>query len=96
MYNSNSGFGFGLGFFKGLIILVFIMVIGALVFKVALISRAVSSGKPLYEISVSRYDQVEEYLTSEYNVDPQTKCITFKDELGIKRTVCNNYTITQY
>jgi len=38
----------------------------------------------------------ETYTTREYTRDKESGCIIFKDEIGIKHVVCNNYTITEY
>ena len=84
------------GFFKGFFVVIFLIFIGLLIFKGVFISRAISSGKTLYQIDVNNYKDMETYITEKYIVDPNTKCVSFKDEMGIKRIVCNNYTITEY
>ena len=61
-----------------------------------MVGRAISTGKKLYQISVNKFNETETYLTESYTIDPTTKCIVFKDMMNIKRTVCNNYTITEY
>jgi len=81
---------------RGFIVLVFILIIGMFLFRGYLIYGAKKGGKPMYEIEVNNFQQVESYFTKEYTKDEKTGCITFKDEFGIKRIVCNNYTITQY
>lgn len=86
----------GFKFFKVIFVLVWILIIGMFIFKIALVSNAVNSDKPLYEISVNSFDGPESYLTTEYKRDQTSGCIKFKDEFGISRIVCNNYTITQY
>jgi hypothetical protein len=72
------------------------LVICLFVFKGVFISRAINSGKTLFQIDVNNYKDNETYITEKYIVDPNTKCVSFKDEMGIKRIVCNNYTITEY
>jgi hypothetical protein len=89
MYNSFRLFKVTFGF-------IFILAIVAIIFKGVFISRAISSGKTLYQIDVNNYKDMETYITEKYIVDPNTKCVSFKDEMGIKRIVCNNYTITEY
>jgi hypothetical protein len=75
---------------------VFMIIIGSLIFKGIFVSRAINSGKTLYQIDVNNYNNHEIYITDKYIVDQNTKCLSFKDEMGIKRIVCNNYTITEY
>ena len=82
--------------FKFFFILILCLIIGLIAFKVVFISRAINSGKTLYQIDVNTYKHGETYITEKYIVDPKTKCISFKDEMGIKRIVCDGYTITEY
>jgi hypothetical protein len=79
-----------------LISLLFAILLGMLLFRGVFIARAINSGKTLYQIDVNRLNEHETYITDNYIVDPNTKCISFKDEMKIKRIVCNNYTITEY
>lgn len=81
---------------RGFIVLVFIFIIGMIGFKAYLVIDAKKSDKQIYEIHVNNFQNPESYLTKEFIKDEKTGCISFKDELGIKRIVCNNYTITQY
>ena len=53
-----------------------------------------NNNKPIYEITVNRGDSRESYLTSDYTV--QGECIKFKDEFGIRKTICGHYTISEY
>ena len=86
--------------FNGIRILataLFVVIIGLFIFKGVIIYNAMNDGNgELYQIDVNSFNHVETYLTREYVVDPNTKCITFKDEMHLQRTVCNNYTITKY
>jgi hypothetical protein len=82
--------------FRGMFVLILLLVLGAIAFKAIFISREISNNKTLYQIDVNTYQNSETYLTEKYIVDPNTKCISFKDEMGIKRIVCNNYTVTEY
>lgn len=83
-------------FTKGVFVVVFCLILGMIAFKVVFISRAINNNKTLYQIDVNTYQNSETYITEKYIVDPNTKCISFKDEMGIKRIVCNNYTVTEY
>lgn len=84
------------GMFKAVFVIAIIVIVASLVLKGTMIGRALQNGKTLYQIDVNKFNNIETYITTEYLVDPNTKCITFKDEMGLKRTVCNNYTITEY
>jgi hypothetical protein len=81
---------------KIFIILIMCIMVGMLVFKGVFITRALNTGKTLYQIDVNSFNGAQVYITEKYIVDPNTKCLSFKDEMGIKRIVCNNYTITEY
>lgn len=81
---------------KAFMVLVVTLIIGAFVFKINLITTARHNNKPVYEIEVNNFQNMETYTTTEYTRDQNTGCIKFKDEFGIKHTVCNNYTITEY
>lgn len=83
-------------FVRGFIVGVFIIIIAAFVVKGILVYNAVKSGKVIYQVDVNSFNGGESYLTKEYTKDEKTGCITFKDEIGIKRVVCNNYTISEY
>lgn len=83
-------------FVKIIIGFVIFLMIGTIIFKVGLISNTKKNNKPLYEIEVNSFNHVETYITTDYVKEPTTGCIKFKDEFGIKRIVCNNYTITEY
>jgi hypothetical protein len=83
-------------FMKVFFTIIMLFVIGGITFRGVFISRALNSGKTLYQIDVNNFQNVETYITDNYIVDPNTRCVSFKDEMGIKRIVCNNYTITEY
>lgn len=82
--------------FKIVFALVAVLIIGGLIFKVVMIVDAKQNDKPLYEVNVNTFNQVESYTTTSYTRDKQSGCIEFKDEFGIQHIVCNNYTITKY
>lgn len=84
------------GLVRGFFVLAVILIIGTIAFKGVMVTKGLSSGKPMYEISVNSYDSPESYITTEYERDQETGCIKFKDEFGIKRIVCKDYTITEY
>jgi hypothetical protein len=81
---------------KGFFALIVIIIICVIAFRVNLVMNAKKDGKTIYEISVNKFNEVETYMTDSYTRDQQTGCIKFQDEFGIKRIVCNNYTITEY
>lgn len=83
-------------FFKVVFILILLTIIGLFIFKIQMIAEARKNGKPVYEINVNNFNQVETYITNEFTRDEKTGCIKFKDEFGLKHVVCNNYTITEY
>jgi hypothetical protein len=84
-------------FTKVMFIIVAAFIVVGIGFRVMLVYNAYNDGNgQLYQIDVNNFNTVETYLTREYVVDPNTKCITFKDEMHLQRTVCNNYTITKY
>lgn len=75
---------------------IFAIIVIGIMFKAYIIVDAKKSGKTIYEISVNSFNQNETYTTTEYTRDGESGCIIFKDEIGIKHVVCNNYTITEY
>ena len=83
-------------FVKFFMIFVFLIIIGGLIFKGIMIVDAKKNNKTLYQIDVNKYNEVESYITTDYVRDEKSGCIRFKDEFGLQRTVCNNYSITEY
>jgi hypothetical protein len=83
-------------FTKFFIIFVFIIIIGGIIYKGVMVVNAKNNNQTVYEIDVNTYNSVESYTTTEYTKDEKTGCIKFKDEFGLKHTVCNNYSITEY
>lgn len=77
----------------GIIITIFISIV---LLRGSMVVNSINGGKKLYEVKVNSYNTYESYLTNEFTKDKETGCITFKDEIGIKRIVCNNYTITEF
>ncbi len=72
------------------------LVLALLFYKMSLFYDATKDGKPVYQIEVNSFNSYESYVTKSYTRNNATGCIEFIDELGFKRTVCNNYTITEY
>jgi hypothetical protein len=84
-------------FTKVMFIIVAAFIVVGIGFRAMLVYNAYNDGNGrLYQIDVNNFNTVETYLTRDYVVDPNTKCITFKYEMHLQRTVCNNYTITKY
>lgn len=96
MFRSRSSFDSGFGWFKLVFGFIVCLIAAAFIMRIVLINNAVSEGKSVYEIKVNTFNEYETYITNKYVKDKESGCITFKDEFGFKRTVCNNYTITQY
>lgn len=79
--------------FFGVVLSLMVIIIA---FKFVFVYNVKQDGKFIYQIDVNSYNGVETYTTTEFTKDEKTGCIVFKDEFGIKRIVCNNYTITEY
>ncbi len=77
---------------------VFVIVIGIFIFHGVVIGSALLKGEKIYVIDVNKFNDIETYYTTEYTIDEKTKCITFKNLIGFskKKTVCNDYTLTEY
>ena len=86
------------GFFKFAFIGVFLVIVMSLVYRGYFVSRALKNGRNIYEITIPSMgkETSDTYVTDEYRIDPESKCITFKDEFGFTKTVCGFYTITKY
>jgi hypothetical protein len=82
--------------FKFIFIATFVFIVAVGVFKGLMIGKALQSDKNIYQIDVDSFNGTETYFATEYIVDAKTNCITFKDALGMRRTVCNKYTLTEY
>ena len=83
-------------FIKIMFIVLGVVVITSIVVRIVMISRAKGDNNVAYHIQVNSYGTYESYVTKNYTKDRTTGCIEFIDELGLKRTVCNSYTITEY
>jgi hypothetical protein len=86
-------------FWKYPIMLILITLLAAFLF-VLVISSAAKKGPAkkmgLYQIEVNTYGASTTYVTSDYSIDSVTRCVQFKDMMGLKRRVCDHYTITTY
>jgi hypothetical protein len=91
-----SDFDEGFGWYKLFFALIVVIILTLIGLRFAMVSKSLKNGKTVYEINVNTFDRSESYMTNEFTRDKETGCISFKDEFGIKRIVCNNYTITQY
>ena len=83
-------------FFNAIFIFIVLIFIGTIVFKGYYFINAKNNNKKVYEIRVNNFNEIETYMTNDYTKEKESNCISFKDEIGIKRVVCNNYTITEY
>lgn len=83
-------------FLKIIVTVVGFLVVSFILLRMGFMVETKTKGKTLYSIEVINFTKSETYLTSDYTRDKNTGCISFKDMLGVKRTVCNNYTITEY
>ena len=81
---------------KMIMVFTIIAVIALVGSRAYFIYRGIKSKETLYQVNVNNFQTMETYLTREYTRDEKSGCITFKDGFGIKRIVCNNYTITEY
>lgn len=91
-----GSFGRSFGFFKIVFVVIIGIILASFVFKIAMVVDAKGKGGKIYTIEVNTFNSVESYTTSEYERDDKSGCIRFKDEFGIKHTVCNSYTISEY
>lgn len=84
------------GLIKGIFAIAIFAALVSIGLKFVFIAKGMNSDGKVYEITVNSYDGPESYFAKGYEKDTETGCIKFKDEFGIKRIVCNNYTITEY
>lgn len=81
---------------RSIVVIIFVGILFLIALKGYLIVGAKTRGEKIYEIEVNSFNGQEIYMTNEYTKDEKTGCITFKDMIGVKRVVCNSYTITEY
>jgi hypothetical protein len=84
------------GIAKLLMGVIIFVVIATIAIRGTFVMKALDTNDHIFQINVNSFNQVETYLTKEWTKDEKTGCITFKDEFGVKRIVCNNYTVTEY
>lgn len=86
------------GFFRIFFVAIFLVIITSLAYKAYFVTRAIKSGREVYEITVPSMgkETSDTYVTDQYRIDPESKCVIFKDEFGFTKTVCGFYTITKY
>ncbi len=82
--------------FKVVFIVMMVIVVALITFRASFIVNNIQKGEHVYYIEVNTFNQIETYVTTSYKLDSATRCLTFKDEFGFSKTVCNNYTITNY
>lgn len=81
---------------KGIFVVIVVIILSMITLRIVVVTNAMKDGKTVYGINVNSFNSHESYITKEYTRDKMTGCVTFKDEFGITRVVCNNYTITEY
>lgn len=80
---------------KGLIVIMFLIVICIFGYKAYLVTTMTKDGKHLYEITIpgNKRQETSFYTNSYVEKDG---CVTFKDEFGRSHRVCGMYNITEY
>lgn len=81
---------------RTIVVIFFVAILALVALQFYLVVGAKNRGEKVYQIDVNSFNGSESYMTNQYTKDEKTGCITFKDMIGIKRIVCNNYTITEY
>jgi hypothetical protein len=110
MYNDNFNKQFNTPFFRGekesswqfwkypvyfvLASLLFVFACGVVFWNASKRTNTKPAG--LYQIEVNTFGAATDYITTEYKIDSITKCVQFKDMMGLRRKVCDHYTITTY
>ena len=79
-----------------IIVIVFFAAIGSVFYAGWFVYKGKSENRIIYIIDVNNFNGRQTHVTYDYEKDETTGCISFKDEFGIKRTICNNYSITQF
>ena len=81
--------------FRILFAVVFIAIVVMIGFRFMMVSRALSNGKAIYEITVTGNERGEVYLATEI-IKQENGCIFFRDEFSREQTICGNYSVTKY
>ena len=81
--------------FRIIFAVVFIAILVMIGFRFMMVSRALSNGKAIYEITVTGNERGEIYLATEI-IKQENGCIFFRDEFNREQTICGNYSVTKY
>jgi len=96
-YNpSTNSFSRSFNFTRNLVIAVFILVGILMIGTVGYRFSRMTSGKPMYEITVPTYGNTSPntYFATQYV--EKDGCIIFKDEFGFEQKVCGAYQIQKW
>ncbi len=81
--------------FRIIFAVVFIAILVMIGFRFMMVSRALSNGKAIYEITITGNERGEVYLATEI-IKQENGCIFFRDEFNREQTICGNYSVTKY
>jgi len=81
--------------FRILFAVVFIAMVAMIGIRFMMVSRALSSGKSIYEITITGNERGEVHLATEI-IKQENGCIFFRDEFNREQTICGNYSVTKY
>jgi hypothetical protein len=81
--------------FRIIFAVVFIAIVVTIGFRFMMVSRALSSGKAIYEITITGNERGEIHLATEI-IKQENGCIFFRDEFNREQTICGNYSVTKY
>lgn len=81
---------------KFVVVMAGVAVLGILLAHTVIVFKfKATSDTPLYVITVPTYDGTDTtYFTKEYT--EENGCVKFEDTFGFNKTICNNYTITEW
>ena len=81
--------------FRIIFAVVFIAIVVMIGFRFMMVSRALSNGKAIYEITITGNERGEVHLATEI-IKQENGCIFFRDEFNREQTICGNYSVTKY
>jgi hypothetical protein len=81
--------------FRIIFAVVFIAIVVMIGFRFMMVSRALSNGKAIYEITITGNERGESHLATEI-IKQENGCIFFRDEFNREQTICGNYSVTKY
>jgi hypothetical protein len=81
--------------FRIIFAVVFIAIVVMIGFRIMMVSRALSNGKAIYEITITGNERGEVHLATEI-IKQENGCIFFRDEFNREQTICGNYSVTKY